>query len=64
MDTSTYTSSYKKVDPKQTPSDWVASPVPDVGAVKNANISSMVTGTPVYVVVKDDGSAEITATEP
>lgn len=64
VDTATYTSSFKKVDPKQTTSGWVTSPVPDVGAVKSANVPAMVTGTPVYVVVKDDGSAEITATKP
>ena len=63
-DTATYTSACKKVDPKQTTAGWVTAPLPDVGAVKSATIPDIVTGTPVYVVVKDDGSAEITATKP
>ena len=64
VDTNTYTCSYKKVDPKQTTSGWATSPVPDVGAVKSASVPNIVSGTPVYVVVKDDGSAEITTTAP
>ncbi len=65
VDTETYTSVYKKVAPKQTSAGWATSPLPDVGSVKSASIPTDVkAGTDFYVVVKDDGSAEITKTAP
>ncbi len=63
-DTTTYTSSYKKVSPKQTTSGWVTSPVPDIGAVKSASVPNIVAGTDVYMIVKADGTAEISTSAP
>ena len=62
-DTATYTCAYKKVDPKQTTSGWVTSPLPNIGTA-TVPTTGIVSGTPYYVVVKDDGSSEITATAP
>lgn len=60
VDTATYTSVYKKVDPKQTTSGWDISPK----EVAGKNAIDMVTGTPVYVVVNTDGTYSMTTTKP
>ena len=54
----------KVVNPVQKTSGWEAALPDQLGTVAKANIPSIVTGTPVYVVVNADGTAEITATAP
>ncbi len=66
-DTATFKVVYKKVDPKQTTSGWVAKP-DQIGTVEAANIPDIVSGTPVYVVITldtdEEATATITATKP
>lgn len=64
VDTATYSSSYKKVSPKQTTSGWATNPVPDIGTVKGTDVPNIVAGTDVYMIVKTDGTASIAATSP
>ena len=65
VDTATYTSVYKKVDPQQTTAGWASAKPESIGTVATANIpDTIVKGTPFYVVVKADGTAEITETKP
>ena len=63
-DTATIDTVYKQVDPVQTVADWVLT-FDEVGGIAHDDVpKDIVKGTPVYVVVKADGTAEITATAP
>lgn len=62
-DEATYTTAYKKVDPQQTKEGWTIS-FEKIGTVAKADVPDMKTGTTVYVEVKNDGTAIITATKP
>lgn len=65
VDTATCTSVYKKVDPQQTTAGWASAKPESIGTVaKNSIPDTIVKETPFYVVVKVDGTAEITETKP
>ena len=62
-DTATVDTVYKQVNPTQTTSGWDSS-FDEVAGIEKKDVPDIVKGTPVYVVVKADGTAEITAIAP